>query len=277
MQMAKRAIKACLRKLGYKIIRLAQEQELLDKCAGLIKVTEDMYRSFLFKEYPSYDAERIALISGLIGTGIPEAVFIVNYLHRAISRADGDVCEFGVAQGRTSALLAYEIRQDKRGLWLFDSFSGLPKPSQKDELIDDIFGLGAIEKYEGTMSCKAGMVMDELKKLDFPLSRVNIVAGFIEKTLQYTKLPEKVCFAYVDLDFYGPTVEALNFLDKTLQNNGYIVVDDYGFFCSGVKTAVDEFIALRKGQYGLTLPPSSCEKKFCIIERIRPGKNKLSF
>jgi O-methyltransferase len=39
----------------------------------------------------------------------------------------------------TSALLANEIRSTERTLWLFDSFKGLGKPSEKDLLIDDIF------------------------------------------------------------------------------------------------------------------------------------------
>ena len=66
----------------------------------------------------------------------------------------GDICEFGVAQGTTSALMSNEIKGLKeRNLWLFDSFEGLPMPTEKDQLKDDIFSLGSIEAYKGTMAC----------------------------------------------------------------------------------------------------------------------------
>ncbi len=77
---------------------------------------------------------------------------MVLHLNRALG-LDGDVCEFGVAQGATSALIANEIRGTEKDLWLFDSFEGLPKPTDHDILIDDIFNLGSIDRYQGTMAC----------------------------------------------------------------------------------------------------------------------------
>lgn len=66
----------------------------------------------------------------LLGTQISEAMYILVFLHRSLE-LDGDVCEFGVAQGATSALLANEIRTTQKNLWLFDSFKGLPKRNGK--------------------------------------------------------------------------------------------------------------------------------------------------
>jgi hypothetical protein len=66
------------------------------------------------------------------------ALLIIDALHRGL-RGVGHVCEFGVAQGATSALLASEIMGDaQRDLHLFDSFEGLPRPTAKDELKNDI-------------------------------------------------------------------------------------------------------------------------------------------
>jgi hypothetical protein len=36
----------------------------------------------------------------------------------------------GIAQCATSALIANEISSSKKNLWLFDSFKGLPKPTE---------------------------------------------------------------------------------------------------------------------------------------------------
>jgi hypothetical protein len=77
------------------------------------------------------------------------------------------------------------------------------------------------------------------------------VPGFIEETLRSADLPTKVSFAYVDLDFYNPISVALRFLDQALVSDGFIVVDDYGFFSAGAKAAVDEFIGTRGNRYAM--------------------------
>jgi hypothetical protein len=79
-------------------------------------------------------------------------------------------------------------------------------------------------------------------------------------------LPDKVCFAYVDFDFYNPTLTALEFLDKHLSYGGTIVVDDYGFFTAGVKTAVDEFIKGHSGNYDVFFPYNFAGR-FCILRK----------
>jgi hypothetical protein len=204
-------------------------------------------------------------MSGLLGTHISEAIYIVGYLHKAL-KLQGDICEFGIAQGATSALLAHEIRETNKLLWLFDSFQGLPQPSEKDVLKDDFWDLGSIEAYRGTMTFSVKMVKKRLHEIDFPLSRVRIIPGFIEETIHDPYLPTSVCFAYVDFDFYEPVSIALNFLDKVLQTGGYVVVDDYDYFSTGVKTAVDEFVTTHKDKYQVSFPIKSAGN-FCIIKK----------
>ncbi len=55
-------------------------------------------------------------------------------------------------------------------------------------------------------------------------------------------MPEKVSFAYVDFDFYEPIMIALNFLDKVTTSGAMIIVDDYDYFSTDSKIAVDEFV-----------------------------------
>jgi O-methyltransferase len=157
---------------------------------------------------------------------------------------DGDVCEFGVAQGQTSALIANEIvLSGNKALHLFDSFDGLPKPSEKDRLKDDILSLGSMEAYAGAMSYPEDMVRARLEAIAFPSQRYMIHKGFIEQLLPKDKdLPKRVSFAYVDFDFYEPIKLTLEFLHEITPNGAIIVVDDYDFFSTGPKTAVDEFI-----------------------------------
>lgn len=203
-------------------------------------------------ELPPSD-RRIELMARLHGTQLSEAVYLLKYLHDSLA-IEGDLCEFGVAAGATSALMANEVRDTGKCLWLFDSFQGLPKPTEKDVLIDDILGIGTIEQYEGRMAFGEWEVRDRLKAIAFPLSRVNIVPGFIEKTIHSPRLPAKVAFAYVDFDFYEPIRIALEYLDRCMPAGGHVMVDDYGFFSAGAQAAVDEFTTAREDRYERLLP-----------------------
>jgi hypothetical protein len=236
------------------------------KFQGMIREIEGLYSEFVFRNFTPSDDKRLELMFNLTGTGIGKAIHILNYLDKSLE-LEGDICEFGVAQGSTSALMAYEIRNTNKNIWLFDSFKGLPKPTEKDSLIDDIFNLGSMDAYKGKMACGVNQVTARIRDIGFPFNRVNIVSGFIEKTIELSNLPDKVCFAYVDFDFYEPTSIALVFLNKVLQVNGFIIVDDYNFFSTGCKIAVEEFMADNKGTYSLTLPLKSAGK-FCILQKI---------
>ena len=86
---------------------------------------------------------------------MPHAVYIIDLLMKT-AMLEGEVCEMGVAGGFKSRLLADEIIESNRELWLFDSFAGLPKPTGEDRLMDDIFGLGSMEAYAGTMKHPEG-------------------------------------------------------------------------------------------------------------------------
>ena len=187
---------------------------------------------------------RLRLLAQLLGTQPSEAYFIVQALIKC-QDIDGDVCEFGVAQGITSALIANEIQAiGQKTLHLFDSFQGLPKPTQKDMLKDDIFSLGSIGAYEGTMSNPEDLVVSRLQSISFAPKRYVIHRGFIEQLLiSDVGLPKRVSFAYVDLDFYEPTRVVLNFLHTVTPPGAIIIVDDYDFFSTGPKVALDEWLA----------------------------------
>jgi hypothetical protein len=215
---------------------------------------------------------RPKLLARLLGTLPSEAYFIIQSIAKCKDIV-GDVCEFGVAQGETSALIANEIFEfSHKKLHLFDSFEGLPKPSAKDKLKDDIFLLGNIEAYTGTMSFPEDMVRNRLHAISFPSKRYVIHKGFIEQLIYNDKsLPQKVCFAYLDFDFYEPIKIALEFLDTVISNGEIIIVDDYDFFSTGVKIAVDEFLESRASScsdYDFFVP-DACFGKFAILTRIK--------
>lgn len=230
----------------------------------LIRELHGLHRSLLYPEMPE-NRDREKLLGGLIGTTVSEGLHIVGTLHGSLENA-GDVCEFGVAQGATSALIANEIIASDRRLWLFDSFEGLPAPTSEDRLIDDIFGLGSMARYQGTMRYGEDQVRHRLRAVGFPDSRISIIKGWVEDSVKRSDLPDKIVFAYLDFDFYEPTRTALEFLNPRLTAAGSIVVDDYGYFSSGVKKAVDAFVRENLAFYTFTLPPQGAGA-FCILTK----------
>ncbi|WP_158292457.1 TylF/MycF/NovP-related O-methyltransferase [Paracraurococcus ruber] len=227
---------------------------------------EELYRRFVFPDLPR-DPKRAEILHNLHGTTVGEGVHIVHYLHRSLA-VPGDVCEFGCNEGATSRLLAHEILPEAaRRLWLFDSFEGLPAPTEKDRLIDDIAGYGSMDAYQGDMRAHEDQVRDKLALVPFPAERTRIVKGWIDQTLATPDVPAQVAFAYVDFDFYEPIRLALEFLDRTMPPGGHVVVDDYGFFSEGAQLAVDEFVAARGGRWVRHMPEPAAGK-FCTLERL---------
>ena len=272
----KRIVNKMLQPFGCEVRRIGHvdgpeafaKGQLLEKYLEHVNELHGCLSELLFPHLPACPG-RQDLLAKLIGTPVSEAMYLISHLHQSIA-VDGDVCEFGIAQGATSALLANEIRATGKQLWLFDSFQGLPPPTEKDVLINDIFRLGAIEKYEGEMASPQEMAMARLHSIDFPSNRTRVVAGFIEETTQTAVMPERVCFAYVDVDFYEPILTALRFLRNHLSVGGTVIVDDYGFFSAGAKTAVDEFVTESGAQFEMTLPRkfAAASTPFCVLRRL---------
>lgn len=228
--------------LGYEIVKKEEVYVNYKNYKNLSAAYEYLLNKTSGNNLILQNETRPLLMARLQGTPPSEGYAIVEALFRT-KPLEGDVCEFGVAQGETSALIANEILGTGKMLHLFDSFEGLPKPSEKDILKDDIYSLGSINAYAGTMAYPEYRVISRLKSISFPPDRYFIHKGFIEKLIETDEnLPTKVSFAYVDFDFYEPTKIILSFLHDVTQIGGIIIIDDYDYFSTGAKTAVDEFI-----------------------------------
>ncbi len=187
-----------------------------------------------------------------MGTSALEGLEIIDSLVKT-SKVKGDICEFGVAQGKTSKLIAYLIKDMKKKLYLFDSFQGLPRPSKEDTLINDIFSLGNIQAYEGKMCHPKHKVLKEISKVKFSKKKLIINEGFFnQENLHKYSLPNYVSFAYIDFDFYQPILDALKSLENKLTLKSIVIIDDYGHFSSGVKKAVDLWLKGKKKTFKVT-------------------------
>lgn len=261
--MYKQLIQKLVGAVGYEMFR-KDSTTPVSRRAETVAELEAMYRRFVFPELTPRKG-REERIAQLIGTSAGEGLHIVEYLRRSL-RVEGDVCEFGVAQGATSALLASEIADGAKALWLFDSFEGLPKPTREDVLIHDVFNLGSMDRYEGQMAYGRAEVTRRLRAIGFPDGRINIVKGLIEETIGSPGLP-MVSFAYLDFDFYRPIQVALDWLDGVVPVGGHVIVDDYGWFSAGAQQAVDEFLSRRAARWR-HVPALEGAGHFTVLERI---------
>jgi hypothetical protein len=209
--------------------------------------------------------DRIDRIAALKGTEPAEGWLLLARLVAAL-RVPGDVCEFGVAQGLTSAMLANELLSSNRHLWLYDSFEGLPSPTAKDTLIDDPLNLGSLQSYAGAMAYGPELVRDRLRQVGFPNERTHVVPGRVTEAMDRSSVPPAVCFAYVDLDFHDGVKAALAVIDERLSVGGYVFVDDYGYLSSGAKLATDTFLDSSDGRYDVEVAPQWAGH-FCMLRR----------
>jgi hypothetical protein len=291
-RLLKRFLRTALRRLGYGLVRLPGDAAIPVSATGqdwerlyyqtlerfrlseamrdihrqdAVEV-EELYRHFLFTDLPKREG-RARDLSDLIGTTVSEAVYVIKNLHDGL-KVPGDICEFGVAQGATSKLLASEIMPlADRNFWLFDSFEGLPAPTKEDRLIHDIFKLGTMDKYKGTMASPETEVLGKLASVNFPRERIKVKKGWVKDAIKSGELPGKVAFAYVDFDFYDPIKDALEFLDTRMAAGGRIVVDDYGFFSEGAQLAVDQFVAAAGDRYKFEMPLPFAGH-FCMLSKV---------
>jgi hypothetical protein len=262
--MLKRLINGALRPFRLEIRRYEPLKVPAKYYLAAIEELAAAYTALGDVELPE-NARRTELMARLTGTMPGEALHVLHYLHASLDKP-GDVCEFGIAAGATSALIANEIEPTGRTLWLFDSFQGLPRPTEADVLIDDIHGVGSMAAYEGRMAFKQTEIDQRLRAIGFPTERVMIVPGFIEETRKSPKLPPQVAFAYIDFDFYEPIKITLELLHERMAPGAHIVIDDYGHFSEGAQKAVDEFVSEMAPAY-TPLPPRPSAGYFMVLRK----------
>jgi O-methyltransferase len=149
-------------------------------------------------------------------------------------KLEGAIVECGVYKGGSAAVMVIAQRKPlTRDIWLFDSFEGLPPPSNND---------GAFERenyYKGWCEGHVEDVEDIWKKLELPREQLHIVKGWFQDTFPTVSIP-KIALLHVDADWYESVNDSLQKFYQSVVPGGYIEFDDYGSW-EGCKKAVDEF------------------------------------
>ncbi len=167
-------------------------------------------------------------------------------LHRLASdlvsaRTAGAFVECGSWAGGSGALLGTVAASDPgRRVWLFDSWEGVPAPSEHDIMYDG--QSGAAGMFAAPRRRAEKVVFDVLK---LGRERVRFVQGWFNETLSEAA-PEvgEIALLHVDADWYESVKTCFDELYDRVVEGGVIVIDDYGCW-RGCQTAVDDFLASR--------------------------------
>ena len=161
---------------------------------------------------------------------IDRVALVTSFLQGTLS-VPGDVAEFGVFMGHTSAAMhrVLDKADSTKQLYLFDSFAGMPDVTHP---LDSAF-------EKGDLSSPLEIVENVFKDSQ----RTHVVQGYFSDTLpQHPDL--RFSFCHVDADLYTSIKECIDYILPRLSVGGVIVFDDYGFkIVPGAKAVIEEYFA----------------------------------
>jgi O-methyltransferase len=224
-----------------------------------LKFKRDDFNRYFGIKYSRFDRSENLLQGGMLT--VEQAVNLYHLLCQVVLLdVPGAVVELGCYEGTTAILLQMTLdRLDSpKALHVYDSFAGLPEKTVED---------GETRFTRGDCRTTLAKLTENFER--FGVKRPTIHAGWFAETLP-TELPERICFAHVDGDFYTSVRESLEHVYPRLSKGAVVVVDDY---CDpalnpvyhslpGVKRACDDFLSDKPETMGVLLAGSGAHGYF---------------
>jgi len=197
----------------------------------------------IYKKIHEYTATSVERVSALCNA----VRYVVNH------NVPGDIVECGVWKGGSMmavALTLLELGVNDRNLYLFDTFEGMTKPTDKDI---SYAGEHAIDFWTKSRRgcdasnwscCSMENVKHALCQIGYDNTKLQFVKGKVEKTIPIMA-PEKISILRLDTDWYESTKHELIHLFPRLSLGGVLIIDDYGHW-QGAKLAADEYFKEHK-------------------------------
>jgi O-methyltransferase len=172
--------------------------------------------------------------------------------HVVRAEVPGAIVECGVWKGGSmmaAALTLLRLGVRDRDLYLFDTFQGMPPPTQED-VFSAYDGYSPMRHWRRRARrsgpeqstwhyVSADEVRATLLSTGYPAARVHLVEGRVEETLP-GGAPDSVALLRLDTDWYESTRHELETLYPRLSPGGVLILDDYGHY-EGARRAVDEY------------------------------------
>jgi hypothetical protein len=242
MKFMKNIIKRSINNFGFDMVRYSPASELINKPAK----TEEFPSDFNPEEINIIrDACRYTMTST---ERLYTLIQAVKYI--STNNIDGDIVECGVWKGGSMMAIAktfIDLGDESRNLYLFDTFSGMTEPSDKDI---DFRGINAStllqeseKEDEKSVWCYASLelVKEVMSKTGYDNRKIHFIKGKVEETIP-SHAPDCISLLRLDTDWYESTRHELIHLFPRLSKNGVLIIDDYGHW-KGSKLATDEYFS----------------------------------
>jgi hypothetical protein len=173
----------------------------------------------------------------------------VRYVEQA--KIDGDIVECGVWRGGSAMVAAMAMRElgsESRQFYLYDTFEGMPAPSDQDVRSDgrtarSMWKRQAADSDRGSAWCYAPVeqVRQNLATTGYPQAQIHFVQGRVEQTIPQVA-PQRIAILRLDTDWYESTWHELVHLYPRLSTGGVLILDDYGAW-RGAREATDKYFS----------------------------------
>ncbi len=264
----KRAVKGALRSVGLDIVRYPP-----------VKPPPSFPLDFTEEEIALCTKVKPFTLGGDIAVQMTAAA--VEYIVK--SGIPGAIVECGVWRGgmmMAAADTLLRLGDTSRDIFLYDTFDGMPDPTDADE---NFWGGRPFEATDagrkiGAKSLVASLedVKSALFSVGYPKDRIYFVKGRVEDTIP-RRAPERISFLRLDTCFYQSTRHELLHFYPRLSPRGVLHIDDYGLW-KGSRRAADEYthdhnlnlFFVRIGRHGarMTMKPEGARRSVSANERL---------
>ena len=163
---------------------------------------------------------------------------VVNHIIR--ENIDGAFVECGVYKGQKIEVMIETLKQNRiynRNIFLVDTFTGMTERSAVDY---HSITKGKLSKNDLFYSLED--VKKNIYSLGYPEEKIHFIKMDVRKTAELDKIINtKIALLRLDTDYYDSVLSCLNALYKKVENNGFIIHDDF-YSWNGHKLAFYDFV-----------------------------------
>ena len=200
-------------------------------------------------DFDEADKELYRRVGPYTMTTPPRVFALVRAVEYLASRGiPGALVECGVWRGGSvmaAALTLLRLGIRDRDLYLYDTFAGMPPPSEADTTRSGESAADLLAQGDESSHIWAIASLDDVRSavlsVGYPEERIHFVEGLVEETLPSTAPPE-ISLLRLDTDWYRSTKHELEHLYPRLAPGGVLILDDYGHW-QGARLAADEYLA----------------------------------
>lgn len=233
----------------------------------------------LKKSLSSEDQKLVDVLAGF--SMLPPSRLIDDYrsAEQAAKRhSDSAIVEFGVYRGGALAAMSYGAARSKcfSGTVIgFDTFEGHTLAPMENEI--DLHGNPQRQifeekklKGESWATCDLETVLTNYNNISIGLKATlpppKLIKGDACETACQLKdlCPNGISILRLDMDWYQPTLVALQEAFPLLKSNAIIIADDYGHH-SGVKDAIDDFLSTLSIPFDWSMTDYSCKRIVLLV------------